>query len=405
MPNKLLELVRQKSRKLWDKNIVFNAALNGNPLGRISIPLPPFTSRQLSDSFCEIRSQVQEIIDAAAIHRFHIEFQEINHRQLGVQRIPLQVVFNSLQDFLRFTAKEKEYKIFCATVEYILQQQPRLNEWLIGNVDKVLPYQPQWPGLLQVCQYFLDNPLPDRYIRELQIALVDSKFIENNKTILSLLLNELLPSDAIKQTDNHYRRYDFEMRYGLKYIESLIRCRFLDPNLISGNWFNAIYDVSIPLSQFAMLNPPCQKIYITENKINGLSFPDTPFAIIIFGLGYGIESLKNIDWFRDKEIIYWGDIDTHGMAMLSQLRGYYPQTQSMLMDYATLTTFKTMWVSEAEHTRCHSKLANLTKEEQALYQLLLSNELGECIRLEQERISYAYLIERLNLGNNSQFKY
>ena len=111
-----------------------------------------------------------------------------------------------------------------------------------------------------------------------------------------------------------------ERRYGVRYDQPLIRLRLLDPAL--GERFGGLTDISLPLDRFATLDPPCRRVFITENKINGLSFPPLPDSLVIFGLGYGVESLRDAPWLRQREIHYWGDLDTHGFAILSLLRGW-----------------------------------------------------------------------------------
>ena len=41
-------------------------------------------------------------------------------------------------------------------------------------------------------------------------------------------------------------------------------------------------------------------------------------------------------WLRRCAVHYWGDIDTHGFAMLARARRALPQTESLLMDRDTL---------------------------------------------------------------------
>ena len=36
--------------------------------------------------------------------------------------------------------------------------------------------------------------------------------------------------------------------------------------------------------------------------------------MVIFGGADGIDRLAQIDWLRDRDIAYWGDIDTHAFA-------------------------------------------------------------------------------------------
>jgi hypothetical protein len=155
------------------------------------------------------------------------------------------------------------------------------------------------------------------------------------------------------------------------------------------SWLRHITDFSIPFDEFSRLNISCQKVFITENKISGLSFPEVANSIIILGLGYGIEILKQISWLNDKEIIYCGDIDTHGLAIISQMRSYFPQTQSIMMDMVTLDEFRELCTREDRPS--NASLAYLTTAELQLYEKLLNNPEYKNLRLEQERISLKYV--------------
>lgn len=80
-----------------------------------------------------------------------------------------------------------------------------------------------------------------------------------------------------------------------------------------------------------------------------------------------------------------------GFQMLHQLRNYFPQTQSMLMDESTFEAFRKFSVSVAPPTPM--QLPQLTEAEQAMYQRLLSTSEGN--RLEQEHISQAWVLQVL----------
>lgn len=58
------------------------------------------------------------------------------------------------------------------------------------------------PQLLKVCQYFSAHPRPMVYLRQLDIAGIDSKFIESHKKTLRLLFDQLL----IKKISTHISR-------------------------------------------------------------------------------------------------------------------------------------------------------------------------------------------------------
>ena len=95
----------------------------------------------------------------------------------------------------------------------------------------------------------------------------------------------------------------------------------------------------------------------------------------------------------DAEVIYWGDIDTHGFAILDRLRAWLPQARSVLMDRQTLLAHRDRWGTE-DRPAC-SALTRLTAEEQDLYADLVADAMGERVRLEQERIDWAWVEERL----------
>jgi hypothetical protein len=126
---------------------------------------------------------------------------------------------------------------------------------------------------------------------------------------------------------------------------------------------------------------------VVENEITYLAFPLPDHAMVIWGGGYAVPVLEPLGWLRDLEVIYWGDIDTHGFAILDRLRGLFPHVRSMLMDRATLTAHRSQWV--VEPVPSDAVLAHLDEVESALYRDLAAGAFGVAVRLEQERISFA----------------
>jgi hypothetical protein len=221
------------------------------------------------------------------------------------------------------------------------------------------------------------------YARQIDVPGVHSKFIESRRRLLGELLDLVLPAEAVDA--QALGAQGFEQRYGLLAKPALVRFRILDPRLrVAG-----LDDVSTPAAQFARLDFAVSRVFITENEINGLAFPDTPDSLVVFGLGYGVERLAQVPWLRDKSVFYWGDLDTHGFAILDSLRGVLPGACSFLMDRETLLAHQSLWVEEPEPT--HKPLDRLTPGEQALYQDLCADRLGPRVRLEQERISFGHL--------------
>ncbi len=171
-----------------------------------------------------------------------------------------------------------------------------------------------------------------------------------------------------------------------------MRFRILDPKLALLPT-KSDQDITVTQETFAQLELPVSKVFITENEINFLAFPEVSEAMVIFGAGYGFENLASVEWMRDRVIHYWGDIDTHGFAILNQLRRFFPDVASLLMDSETLMEHQPLWGVEPSPETI--ALTRLTAEESVLYDQLRQNELGHQIRLEQEMIGFEWLVDAL----------
>src|ERR1051326_1450231 len=133
---------------------------------------------------------------------------------------------------------------------------------------------------------------------------------------------------------------------GLKPLPHVVRFRVLDPalRLCVGN----LGDITAPLGHIAALPMSVSRVYIVENMQTGLSFEDLRGAVVFMGLGRAACALVQVPWVASAECIYWGDIDTHGLAILSSLRAVLPTIVSVLMDEPTLLRFRDLWVDSAE---------------------------------------------------------
>ncbi|UOG49238.1 Wadjet anti-phage system protein JetD domain-containing protein [Leptospira noguchii] len=319
-----------------------------------------------------------------------VSFQK-ETRKFGTQTLPSKIRFEDEIDFLRFLHKEQEFSFYKSDCDMILFKIPALMEWILKNPFLVIQESGNWEDLLSVCSYFLKNPRPGLYIRELPIS-VPTKFIEENKKVLRNLLDFLVPENI------DYEGKDFESRFGLKKPEALVRFRILDP-IIAEKSSGGLFDISVPVDEFRNLHLfGCKRIFILENKINFsnidhfLTFPKLSGSIAIFGQGYGLGILKDCVWLNKMEILYWGDIDVQGFEILSLLREQYPQTKSFLMDKETFLKFQNFAVN-GKYSK-FSKLDYLTESEKETWEYLRS--LGSKNRLEQERIPQEYIEKTLH---------
>jgi hypothetical protein len=148
-------------------------------------------------------------------------------------------------------------------------------------------------------------------------------------------------------------------------------------------------DIATPDLELAQLVTRPRRVFITENEINGLAFPSVPESIVIFGLGYRVDRLARIDWLGGSSLVYWGDIDTHGFAILDRLRRSFADVRSLLMDRETLMAHRALWGREDD--RHDGPLPHLASEEASLYEDLRLDRIGDHLRLEQERVGFGRL--------------
>ncbi len=120
---------------------------------------------------------------------------------------------------------------------------------------------------------------------------------------------------------------------------------------------------------------------------------DLPGSVCFMARGYAVEAFAEIPWLRTRPCHYWGDLDTHGFAILNRLRHHLPDVRSLLMDQETLLAHQPLWQQEDKPTQ--TLLDRLDAAEQDVYQGLMSNRWGDRVRLEQERIQWRYAWPRI----------
>jgi hypothetical protein len=375
--------VRAQVQRLWDRGRILAARLGGEPLFPHAMRLARPQMRELSDRFAEARAWIRTLEEGGKSTvgaGYEVVYTEVNHRQLGTNRVPQSLVVPSEQDALALIGKRRQAESFDRLVQATRNIHPELLPWIARRPLDLLEHADDWERILAVVTWFRTHPRPGVYARQMDVADVHTKFIESHRRLLSELLDIALPPDAIDPLATGAQA--FERRYGLLGKPTLLRFRVLDDRLR----IHGLDDITVPVAQFAELDLPIRRVFITENEINGLAFPSAEASIIIFGLGYGVDRLGLVPWLEDKTIFYWGDLDTHGFAILDSLRSVLPSVRSFLMDRETLLGHRVLWGEEPD--RYDKPLPHLTAAENGVYEDLRLDRLGQHVRLEQERIAF-----------------
>lgn len=391
--------IKKKLERKWQNGEILRDIIEERGFfpHRIKITYP--TSHELNLEFEKViqwTKNLREKEKSKLGYGYSLEEKITNFRIVGRNSIPIYAVVETFEDAIKLLNKNSEVKMFQNvwgdfSEEWGMHPHfEHLKEWFLKYPFRAIrDIGIHASKIILVIRWFEEHPDHYLYIRQLDIEGVDTKFIEKHQTVLGELMEILLPS-----TNFDLCQKKFEDKFRLRKKPMMIRFRILDEeNLI---W--TFRDMMIPLEEFQAWENNIERVFFTENEINFLSFPSLKNSIVIFGKGYGIKLLCDIQWLKDKEVYYWGDIDTHGFNILSMARGFLPEIHSFLMTERILVAHKNLWVDE--ESPFLSEVKNLTSEEQDLLYKLQNGYFGSKVRLEQERIRFKYLkewIDRINV--------
>ena len=291
----------------------------------------------------------------------------------GRQSLCYRVTFETPEDVFAYLSLKPKKKEFLEILGDIENKLPELRDWCIKYFLRIHE-EGFYPKCMAIGLFMKNQEQKEGYLREMAIPGVDTKFLENHSFLVRTLWNALFPENPAENTEALMEKL---------FISSVpvasIGVRSLDRAMT----FCGVSKLFLSQDEIGAFRPPHRRVFITENKVNGFTFPEAEDSLILFGMGYGVlEMAKAATWLSDKEIYYWGDLDSDGFQILSDLRGLFPpgHVHSFLMDRTTLSSFVDKEIKDTGNT--HHIPENLTVTEKMAWQLVSENGW----RLEQERI-------------------
>lgn len=299
-------------------------------------------------------------------------------RTLGTQRVPEKLVLGGPAEVAQWIGEADRWGRAQRRYTELIGRWPRLADKLARYFDLLADYsEGDYRRLVDMVAWIERNPASNLYPRQLPVSGLDSKWLENRHAVLGYIV------DAIRGESSG--ESDFFQRCGLRTPPQLIRFRILDESLRQR--VGGLGDITAPWEQLAALNISADNIFIVENLQTGLAFADLPGSVVIMQLGYGVDVLGRLPWVTKANCVYWGDLDTHGFAILNRARTHLPKLKSILMNEEILRSHQDLWVEEKiQHGA--EMLPLLTDWEQDVYQGIKRNVWGQNVRLEQERIHW-----------------
>lgn len=373
-----------KLRRRWDTGEPLATHASGRAWESLTVPIRAPGPSDLGERFDQVRVFVNEWEHAvrSAQMRGHValEYRAIGGRASGSNRIPSRLLVPSFGCFCALLGVADDARAYTDALAYAKDREPSFASWMLEKPKRALAELAELPSLFDAALWVATQSGSPVFLREIDVPGVDTKFIENHRTAVAELVELKLEAGRFDPT---VPLSDFSRRYGLRGKPKYVRFRLLsrDPRFPAN-----LSEITVRTAELSLAPITARRIFIVENESTYLAFPEVPDSALIFGGGYAISTLSHLPWLADRELFYWGDIDTHGFSILNRLRVLHPNVRSILMDRGTLLAYESRWVHEP--TQAIAELAALETAESDLYRELIEGTLGPSIRLEQERVSF-----------------
>jgi hypothetical protein len=313
-------------------------------------------------------------------------------RSIGTQRLPDQLILKCPADVAAWIDETERWTRARSRYERFTEHWPKLARTLSHYFDVLAQYSDSDVERLHAVLTWLEShPHSSLYPRQLPIAGLDTKWLESRRALVTDLIDALTggvdhssPVDTTA-TVKAATAADFYRLCGLRPLPTTLRVLVLDRDLRQR--IGGLRDITVPVDELANSALSAKHFYIVENIQTALAFGDLPGSIVIMGLGYSVDVLSRIPFLEEAECTYWGDLDTHGLAILNRARAHLPHVRSLMMDEATLLKYRPLWSTESEQVIADD-LPNLTPPEHALFSALKQQRWATNVRLEQERINW-----------------
>ena len=369
--------VRAQVLRRWDDGTILRAVAANSRFPVIEVPLRGPRPGAIGDDLDAVRSWIAALeAGSRSGTRYTLRYASVGGRVIGRNDLPNRAIIESYEQAVALLGVSDQLQAYKAVMSAVAPE-PVVSAWVAANPLRALEVADLWPTLLSAYRWLHAERNSGRYLREITAPGVDTKFVDKHRPLLAHLLGVPSPAPG------------FLAALGLRSKPETLRLR---PSPMVG-LREGLTDLTLRLDELAKLDLAVSRAMVVENEITFLSVPVPSEGVVLWGKGFEVDRVGAMPWLADAEVVYWGDLDTHGFAILSRLRAWLPQTRSALMDRATLLAHRDRWVIEPSPAA--SRLDRLTNDEQALYQDLVTDRLGERVRLEQERIAWNWAAERL----------
>lgn len=377
--------IADRLHRKWKNGELLRAHAAGDAFPVLEVPLRGPSAHDLGDHLEAIRKWATALRTGSRDgRRYRLVNKTIGGRNIGRSEIPGRAVIESYAQawhILGVAGPGSDVEVFDELLR-TSAQEPSVHSWILRYPLRAIELAPSWPKLLAARDWLEFHRDTGLYLRQIDAPGVDTKFMESHRGVLA----DFFGVSAAKAA--------FATSLGFIEKPTYLRLRF-SPGVV--DFPAGLTEATLRLDELKRLAPDISTAIIIENEITYLSVPIPKHGVVIFGKGFDVTNAESISWLgpiaAQSRVYYWGDIDAQGFEILHGARTTLPQLNSLLMDRDTLLQHRQQWVTGTKASR--RALDQLSADERALYDDLVTNHFGDTIRLEQERINWAWVLKRL----------
>lgn len=316
----------------------------------------------------------------------HVEFVNKNYPELGNLKVPVHLIFDSVEDLASWAGHLVEYHSAVSKLDVVKKECPDLIDSAIDIISSLSNLEENdFTRFIAVAKWLMANKKSGAFIRQIPVRGIDTRWFEIHSHLLIDFLRMPLGLDP--------RRYDL-LQLGLEPPPQMVTMRVLDHVLrgcVGGMSF-----LSSDVYNLEKLNLKPHRVIFIDDVQTALSLPDIAGTVAIITPTSNTSQVSGISWIANARCQYMGSIDRRSFALLHNLRLYLPSIENLNLNEEIFYRNRDLWTDD-ERASYSGALTALNQAEAFFYRSMVEGAYGYNVRLDLERIPMADILQVLGV--------
>lgn len=236
-------------RRRWDSGVLLSGYARGLPFDPVGVPLRGPAAGEVAERLQDVRAWVAALEKGTrrrGAPTYRLETRPVGGRLLGSNQLPARAWVESYDGAWRLLDVEDQVASFDELLSLTRERQVELVDWVADHPVRALALTPVWNRLLGSAAWLATHAGQGLYLRQIDAAGVDTKFIEQHRPVLADLLDVLLPESAVVEVP----RTDLARRYGFLSRPRYVRLR-IGPEALGDGISPGVSEVTLRVDELS----------------------------------------------------------------------------------------------------------------------------------------------------------